>query len=32
MCSKRGDSCFTQTPVNPLAIHILDNFGVLNGK
>jgi hypothetical protein len=27
-----GDSCFTQTPVTPIAIHILDNFGVLNGK
>ena len=31
MYSKRGDSCFTQTPVTPLAIHILDIFGVLNG-
>jgi IS4 transposase len=27
-----GDSCFTQTPVNPLAIYFLDIFGVLNGK
>ena len=32
MYIKRGDSCFTQISVTPLAIHILDNFGVLNGK